>query len=151
MTNSLPDLLLIDGGIGQLYAVEEELKKIGVQGPALVAIAKGEDRNAGREWFHMPGRAPFQLPVNDAVLHYLQRLRDEAHRFAIGRHRNKRSAAITHSALDDIPGIGATRKRALLQHFGARAEVETATLAELMKVEGISEKTAKAIYAYFHE
>jgi excinuclease ABC subunit C len=147
---TLPDLLLIDGGLGQLHAVEEELKILGIQRPALVAIAKGVDRNAGREWFFMPGCEPFQLPVNDPLLHYLERLRDEAHRFAIGKHRNKRSAAMTVSALDDIPGIGASRKRALLLHFGARDAIETASLAELENVAGISKKTAKAIYDYFH-
>lgn len=146
----LPDLVLIDGGLGQLHAVEEALAAIGVDGLALVAIAKGEDRHAGREWFHQPGKEPFQLPVNDPRLHYLQRLRDEAHRFAIGRHRNQRSASITHSALEDIPGIGSSRKRALLQHFGSRADVETASLTELEKVQGISKTTARTIYDYFH-
>ncbi len=150
LDSSFPDLLLIDGGLGQLHAVEEELKNLGVERPALVAIAKGVDRNAGREWFFMPGREPFQLPVNDPLLHYLERLRDEAHRFAIGKHRNKRSAAMTVSALDDIPGIGASRKRALLLHFGARDAIETASLVELANVAGISKKTAHAIYDYFH-
>ena len=148
--STIPDLILIDGGLGQLHAVEQALAEIGVSGLNLVAIAKGVDRNSGREWFHMPGREPFQLPVNDPLLHYLERLRDEAHRFAIGRHRNKRSASFTTSALDDIPGIGATRKRALLQHFGSRADVETATLTELEKVTGISKAIAKNIYDYFH-
>jgi excinuclease ABC subunit C len=146
----LPDLLLIDGGIGQLHAVEETLRHLNVVGPTIVAIAKGQDRNAGREWFHQPGREPFQLPVGDPLLHYLQRLRDEAHRFAIGRHRNTRSKRLTQSALDDIPGIGPTRKRALLQHFGSRADVETATLEELGKVTGISGAMARRIYDYFH-
>lgn len=149
-TTGLPDLILIDGGIGQLHAVEAALTEIGVSGLNLVAVAKGVDRNAGREWFHQPGREAFQLPVNDPTLHYLQRLRDEAHRFAIGRHRNKRSKSFTKSSLDDIPGIGATRKRALLQHFGSRADVETASLAELEKVTGINKTTARAIYDYFH-
>jgi excinuclease ABC subunit C len=148
--SSLPDLILIDGGLGQLHAVEEALASIGVAGLNLVAIAKGVDRNAGREWFHIPNREPFQLPVNDPTLHYLQRLRDEAHRFAIGRHRNKRSKSFTQSALDDIPSIGPTRKKALLQHFGSRADVETATLEELQKVKGINRATAQAIYDYFH-
>lgn len=156
---NLPDLVLIDGGQGQLSAVMETLDTLGIPystptaGPAaitLVAIAKGVDRNAGREWFHMPGREPFQLPVNDPTLHYLQRVRDEVHRFVIGRHRKKRSAALTTSALDDIPGIGATRKRALLQHFGSRADVEVASLAELENVKGISKSTARAIYDFFH-
>jgi len=146
----LPDLILIDGGLGQLHAVEGALAHLGALRPVLVAIAKGVDRNAGREWFHMLGRAPFQLPVNDPTLHYLQRLRDEVHRFAIGRHRNKRSKSLTQSALDDIPSIGATRKRALLQHFGSRADVETATLDELGKVKGISSAIARSIYDYFH-
>ena len=148
--SSLPDLILIDGGLGQLHAVEEALASISVAGLNLVAIAKGVDRNAGREWFHIPNREPFQLPVNDPTLHYLQRLRDEAHRFAIGRHRNKRSKSFTQSALDDIPSIGPTRKKALLQHFGSRADVETATLEELQKVKGINRATAQAIYDYFH-
>ena len=147
---SLPNLVLIDGGLGQLHAVEQALQEINVEGLALVAIAKGADRNAGREWFFMHGREPFQLSINDPLLHYLQRLRDEAHRFAIGKHRKKRSGALTVSALDDIPGIGASRKRALLQHFGSRADVESASLTELEKVSGISKTTARSIYDYFH-
>jgi excinuclease ABC subunit C len=115
----------------------------------LVAIAKGEDRNAGREWFFMEGKAPFQLPENDATLHYLQRLRDEAHRFAITAHRGKRSRAIRDSALDDIPGIGAMRKRALLTHFGSRKAVEAASLHELTAVQGISAAIAQKIVDYF--
>ena len=142
-------LFLIDGGAGQLSVVLETLAAEGVSVP-VVAIAKGEDRNAGREWFHVPGQAPFQLPVNDPTLHYLQRLRDEAHRFAIGRHRGKRSKALTQSALDDIPGIGATRKRALLRHFGSRADVATASREELQRVPGISKATAQVIYDHFH-
>ncbi len=146
----IPDLILIDGGLGQLSAVEEALAEIGVTGLNLVAISKGPDRNAGREQFHQPGKPAFQLPLNHPTLHYLQRLRDEAHRFAIGRHRNKRSKSLTTSALDDIPGIGGTRKRALLQHFGSRAGVEAATINELAKVKGISKGTAQVIYDYFH-
>lgn len=146
----LPDLVLIDGGKGQLSAVLQAVEGLDVAGVTFVGIAKGEDRNAGREWFFMPGREPFQLPVDDPVLHYLQRLRDEAHRFAIGRHRNKRSASLTRSALDDIPGIGPGRKRALLLHFGSRADVEAAPLAEIEKVKGINKATARAIYDYFH-
>ena len=146
---SKPDLVLIDGGLGQLNVVLDALKERDTTGILFVAIAKGVDRNAGREWFHIEGREPFQMPINDPVLHYLQRLRDEAHRYAIGRHRNKRSNALTTSALDDIQGIGSMRKRALLQHFGGRAQVERATLAELEKVEGISKKTARTIYEYF--
>lgn len=146
----VPDLLLIDGGKGQLSAVEDVVRALGIEGLRLVAIAKGEDRNAGREWFFQPGRDAFQLPPNDPTLHYLQRLRDEAHRFAIGRHRRKRSGALLSSALDDIPGIGPSRKRALLHHFGSRAEVEVASLDELAKVSGISYATAQLIYDYFH-
>jgi excinuclease ABC subunit C len=144
-----PDLVLIDGGVGQLSAASQVFADLGVEGLCYVAISKGPDRNAGREWFHMPGRDPFQLPVNDAVLHYLQRLRDEAHRFAIGSHRIKRSRAIRESTLDAIPGIGAARKRALLQHFGSAREVEAATLDELLKVEGIDRKVAEKVYKYF--
>jgi excinuclease ABC subunit C len=145
-----PDVILIDGGKGQLSAVTETLKSLGVEGVALVAIAKGEDRHAGREWFFMHGHAPFQLPVSDGTLHYLQRLRDEAHRFAIGAHRSKRSKTLSSSALDDIPAIGSARKRALLLHFGSRAQVERASLAALQQVPGISTKTAQMIYDYFH-
>lgn len=147
--DTLPDLLLIDGGQTQLSAVREELAALGLSSIPTVSIAKGEHRNAGREWFFIEGRAPFQLPVGDPLLHYLERLRDEAHRFAIGTHRKKRARALTHSHLNDIPGIGPSRKKALLLHFGSRAGVERATLAELQKVEGISAKMAEAIYGYF--
>jgi excinuclease ABC subunit C len=149
-TQTLPDLILIDGGKGQLSTVTQVFNTLGIKGPVLVGIAKGEDRNAGREWFFQDGRTPFQLPVNDPTLHYLQRLRDEAHRFAIGAHRKKRSKALTQSALDDIPSIGASRKRALLLHFGSRADIERATLNELENVPGISKKIAATIYEYFH-
>lgn len=146
-----PDLVLIDGGAGQLSAALQVFADLGVSDLACVAIAKGLDRNAGREWFHMLGREPFQLPVNDPVLHYLQRVRDEVHRFAIGSHRIKRSKAIRESALDQIPGIGVMRKRALLQHFGSSRGVESATLAELSKVEGVDTKTAEKIYNFFRD
>ncbi len=147
----IPELLLVDGGITQLNAVCEVLTEYGLNDIPVVSIAKGVDRNAGREWFFMRGKEPFQLPIGDPLLHYLERLRDEAHRFAIGTHRKKRSRALTHSGLDDIPGIGPNRKRALLHHFGSRAGVETATLAELQKVEGINAKMAEQIYSYFHQ
>jgi excinuclease ABC subunit C len=146
-----PDLVLIDGGAGQLSVSVQVFADLGVTDVTLVAISKGPDRNAGREWFHMPGRAPFQLEPGDAVLHYLQRLRDEAHRFAIGSHRIKRSRALHESALDQIPGVGSTRKRALLQHFGSVREIESATQSELEKVEGVDRKTAEKIYRHFKE
>ncbi|GAN53332.1 excinuclease ABC subunit UvrC [Tanticharoenia sakaeratensis] len=145
-----PDLLLIDGGLGQYNAVRAVLDDLGVTDVKLVAIAKGPDRNAGREWFHTDGREPFQLPPRDPVLYYLQRLRDEAHRFAITTHRAGRSKAITRSELDDVPGIGASRKRALLNHFGSARGVKQAGLQELADVPGISIETARAIYGRFH-
>ncbi len=143
-------LVLIDGGVGQLSAVTEVMQELELMDVPFVAVAKGVDRNAGREWFHRNGHEPIQLPVNDPTLHYIQRLRDEAHRFAIGGHRKKRSKSLTQSALDDIPGIGSGRKRALLQHFGSRADVERATIAELQNVKGISKTVAKTIFDYFH-
>ena len=144
-----PDLLLIDGGAAHLKVVEEVFAELGLDVP-FVCIAKGVDRNAGREWFHMTGNQPFQLPPNDPVLHYLQRLRDEAHRFAIGSHRAKRSKAIRKSELDGVPGIGALRKKALLHHFGSAKAVSEASLAELESVDGINKKTAESLYGYFH-
>ncbi len=118
---------------------------------AVVAISKGPDRNAGREWFHIDGRPPFQLPINDPVLHYLQRLRDEAHRFAIGSQRTRRQKNLTESVLDQIPGIGAKRKKALLMYFGSAKAVADAAQADLEKVEGISKSFAAKLYFYFHE
>ncbi len=144
-----PDLVLIDGGAGQLSVTTQVFADLGVTGLCYAAIAKGPDRNAGREWLFLPGKEPFQLEPNHAVLHYLQRLRDEAHRFAIGSHRIKRSNAIRESALDQIPGIGASRKRSLLHHFGSSKGVEAATLDELQKVEGINKKVAEKIFNYF--
>ena len=124
-----PDVVLIDGGAGQLSAAREVLTDLGVQDVKLVAIAKGPDRDAGREWFHTDGVAPFQLPPRDPVLYFLQRLRDEAHRFAITTHRAGRSKNIRQSELDEIPGIGAARKRALLNHFGSARGVKMAGFA----------------------
>lgn len=144
-----PDLVLIDGGAGQLSVATEVFADLGISGLAYVAISKGPDRNAGREWFHQPGRDAFQLEPNTPVLHYLQRLRDEAHRFAIGSHRIKRSNAIKESSLNAIPGIGALRKRALLKHFGSAREVENATVDELCAVPGISHTMAYEIYSFF--
>lgn len=149
--SDFPDLLLIDGGITQFNAVINVLDELGLASIPVVAIAKGVDRNAGREWFFTRDKPPYQLPVNDPILHYLERLRDEAHRFAIGSHRNKRSRALTRSTLDDIAGIGPKRKKSLLNHFGSRAGVEAATLSELQKVEGINEAIAAQIFAFFHQ
>lgn len=147
-----PDLVLIDGGLGQINAVREVLEDLGLEDAFVyVGIAKGEDRNAGREQFFIPGRPAFQLPVNDPALHYLQRLRDEAHRFAIDAHRSRRNAQLSASRLDDIPGIGKKRKKALLLHFGSARAVESAGLSDLEKVEGISSRVALMIYSYFHE
>jgi len=146
-----PDLVLIDGGVGQLNAVSEVLASLGVMDQfCLVAISKGVDRNAGREWFHRKGQAPFQLEPNDSGLMYLQRIRDEAHRFAIGTHRAKRSKAMISSSLDEVAGIGPTRKKALLAHFGSGKGVERAGLKDLEAVPGINKGTAKIIYDHFH-
>lgn len=147
-----PDLLLIDGGKGQLSAVKEALEEVGVwQDLTVVAIAKGPDRNAGREQFFMEGRPSFQLPLNDPTLHYLQRLRDEVHRFAIGAHRTRRTGDISKSPLDEIPGIGARRKRALLLHFGSAKEVAGAGIKDLQNVDGISRAVAEKIYNFFND
>jgi excinuclease ABC subunit C len=145
-----PDILLIDGGAGQYSAVRAVLDELGVTDVALVAIAKGPDRDAGREWFHMADRPPFQLPPRDPVLYYLQRLRDEAHRFAITTHRAGRSKALVKSELDEIPGVGAARKRALLNQFGSARGVRQAGLAELEATPGINRETARVVYGHFH-
>lgn len=150
-TPQWPDLVLIDGGLGQLSTCTEVLEELGILDTmTIVGIAKGVDRNAGREKFFMNGRAMFQLPEHDPVLQYLQRLRDEAHRFAIGAHRAKRSKAIHVSSLDHIDGIGAKRKKSLLLHFGSAKAVEGAAVDDLMKVEGISRPMAQKIYDFFH-
>jgi excinuclease ABC subunit C len=145
-----PDLVLIDGGAGQLSAARDVLADLGVQDVKIVAIAKGPDRDAGREWFHSDGTEAFQLPPRDPVLYFLQRLRDEAHRFAITTHRSGRSKAIHQSELDEIPGIGAARKRALLNHFGSARGVKMAGLTNLEAAPGISRETARRVYAHFH-
>ena len=145
-----PDLLLIDGGAGQLSSAQQVLADLGIENIPLVAIAKGPDRNAGRERFFRPGREPFSFDPKDPVLYYLQRLRDEAHRFAIGTHRARRAKAIGTSPLDEIPGIGARRKKALLHHFGSARGVARAGLADLERVEGISKAVAQKIYDHFH-
>lgn len=147
-----PDLVLIDGGLGQLSTVGKALEEVGVASDVVfVGIAKGEDRNAGREKFFLPGKEPFQLPIDDPVLQYLQRLRDEAHRFAIGAHRTRRTMQIGQSLLDEVPGIGAKRKKALLLHFGSAKAVQDAGLSDLERVEGISKDIARKIYSHFHE
>jgi excinuclease ABC subunit C len=145
-----PDLVLIDGGAGQLSAARAVLADLGVTDLPLVAIAKGPDRDAGREWFHMDGRPPFQLPPRDPVLYFLQRLRDEAHRFAITTHRAGRSKSLVSSELDEIPGIGPGRKRALLNHFGSARGVKQAGLSDLLAAPGINTKIAQQVYAFFH-
>ena len=146
-----PDLILIDGGQGQLSVAQEVFDELGINDVALVGIAKGPDRNAGRERFFMTGKAPFSLPEKDMTLYFLQRLRDEVHHFAISTHRAKRSRAIGRSPLDEIPGIGAKRKKALLNRFGSAKGVEQAALSDLQAVEGISRATAETIYQFFHE
>lgn len=147
-----PDLVLIDGGLGQLNATLETLAELGLTPDevTLVSIAKGVDRNAGREQFFRPGRAPFKLPENAPVLYYLQRLRDEAHRWAIGAHRQKRAAEAARSPLDEIEGIGPARKKALLHHFGSARGVSRAKVADLMEVDGVNEALALRIYGHFH-
>ena len=148
-TDMWPDLLLIDGGQGQVSAVAEIMSELGVEDIPMVGVAKGIDRDAGKEEFHRPGERPFALQRNDPVLYFIQRLRDEAHRWAIGAHRAKRAKAVSLTPLDDIPGIGATRKRALLQHFGSAKAVARAGLSDLQAVDGISEAMAKTIADYF--
>jgi excinuclease ABC subunit C len=145
-----PDLLIIDGGKGQLSAVCEVMEDAGVHDVPVVAVSKGPDRNAGRETFHLPGGRELTLPPNSALLFYLQRLRDEAHRFAIGTHRAKRAKSLTTSTLDEVPGIGPNRKRALLMHFGTARAVKGAALEDLEKAPGISKATARQLYDYFH-
>ncbi len=145
-----PDLVLIDGGMGQLSAVRGVMAELGLEDIPLLAIAKGPNRDAGQEWFHMEGRAPFQLPPRDPVLYFLQRLRDEAHRFAITTHRAGRAKKLVTSELDEIPGIGAARKKALLLHFGSAKGVKGAGLRDLEAVSGINHATARSIYAFFH-
>ena len=146
-----PDLLLIDGGLGQLNAAQDTLTALGIVDVAVVAIAKGPDRDAGRETFFMTGRAPFKLPPRDPLLYFIERLRDEAHRFAVGSHRTRRKKDIREAGLQEIPGVGPTRKRALLRHFGTVKAIERASLPDLVQVPGISAETARKIYEFFHE
>ena len=146
-----PDLVVIDGGRGQLTAAQETLAALGIVDIPLVAVAKGPDREAGMETFFLPGREPFKLQPRDAVLYFVQRLRDEAHRFAIGSHRVRRRRDLREAGLQEIPGIGPTRKRALLRHFGTLKAIERAALVDLAKVPGISAETARKVYDFFHE
>jgi len=145
-----PDLVIIDGGRGQLSAAQETLTALGIIDVPLVAVAKGPDRDAGMETFFLPGREPFKLKPRDPVLYFVERLRDEAHRFAVGSHRIRRRRDIREAGLQEIPGIGPTRKRALLHHFGTLKAIERAAPADLAKVPGISAETARKIYDFFH-
>jgi excinuclease ABC subunit C len=142
--------VLIDGGQGQLSAAKSVLDELGLSDLPVAGVAKGPDRDAGRERFFLPGREPMSLEPKDPVLYFLQRLRDEAHRFAIGAHRAKRSKQIVQSPLDEIAGIGARRKRALLHHFGSARAVARAGVADLQAVAGISEAMAKKIHEHFN-
>ncbi len=145
-----PDLLLIDGGKGQVSAVKSVLDELGIEDVPMIGISKGPERNAGRETFHFPDGREFMLPTNAPVLFYLQRLRDEVHRFAIGAHRTKRAKAITASPLDDVPGIGPARKKALLMHFGTARAVRDAALEDLTKAPGVSAAVAQTVYDFYH-
>jgi excinuclease ABC subunit C len=145
-----PDVVLIDGGLGQLNAARETLASLGITDLPLIAIAKGPDRDAGRETFFVPLRPPFNLKDRDPVLYFVQRLRDEAHRFAIGSHRQRRKRDLREAGLQEIPGIGPTRKRALLRHFGTLRAIERAAVADLEQVPGINAETARKVYDFFH-
>ncbi len=146
-----PDLVIVDGGRGQLAAAVDTLKELGIADLSVIGVAKGPDRDAGKETFFVPGREPFMLQPRDPVLYFVQRLRDEAHRFAIGSHRTRRRIDMARNPLDEVAGIGPTRKRALLHHFGTAKAVSRASVEDLSAVQGISEQTARAIYDHFHE
>ncbi|MBR3675855.1 MAG: excinuclease ABC subunit UvrC [Alphaproteobacteria bacterium] len=145
-----PDVILLDGGLGQLHAVHEALSGYDLHGITIIAISKGPERNAGKEFYHILGRESFDLPFASPIAFYMQNIRDEAHRFAIGTHRKKRAKSMFKSQVDEIEGIGAKRKRDLLNFFGSAEQIKAASVADLMKVEGISKKTAEKIYKYFH-
>jgi excinuclease ABC subunit C len=144
-----PDLILIDGGRGQFDVARNVLRELGVEGVAIASIAKGADRNAGRETFFVEGREPFRLPPHDPALYFVQRLRDEAHRFAIGTHRARRKKEFTKNPLDEIAGVGPSRKRALLLAFGSAKAVSKAALSDLEKVPGVNKTTARLVYEHF--
>jgi excinuclease ABC subunit C len=145
-----PDLLLIDGGKGQVSAVKAVLDDLGIDDVPFIGISKGPDRHAGRETFHFPDGREFTLPMGAPVMFYLQRLRDEVHRFAIGAHRKKRSKAITASPLDEVPGVGPARKKALLMHFGTARAVRDASLEDIMRTPGVSAAVAQTVYDFYH-
>ena len=146
-----PDVILLDGGLGQLHAVHECLKDYNLENIRIIAISKGVDRNAGKEFYHQLGQESFALPYRSAIAFYLQKLRDEAHRFAIGTHRKKRAKSMMKSNLDEIEGIGSKRKKDLLNHFGSVAAIKDASVSDIAKINGISKKTAENIYNYFHK
>ncbi len=146
-----PDVILLDGGLGQLHAVHESLADYDLSGISIIAISKGVDRNAGKEFYHQKGKESFALPYRSPIAFYLQTLRDEAHRFAIGTHRKKRAKSMTKSSLDEIEGIGAKRKKDLLHHFGSVDAIKDASVEDISKVTGINKKTAENIYNYFHK
>jgi excinuclease ABC subunit C len=143
--------VIIDGGQGQFAAARETLAGLGLADLPLVAIAKGPDRDAGRETFFVAGRAPFRLPPRDPLLYFIERLRDEAHRFAVGSHRQRRKRGLREGGLQEIPGIGPLRKRALLHHFGTLKAIERASVGDLAHVAGINAETARKIYDFFHD
>jgi len=145
-----PDVILLDGGLGQLHAVHEALSGYDLSGITIIAISKGPERNAGKEFYHILGRESFDLPFQSPIAFYMQNIRDEAHRFAIGTHRKKRAKSMFKSAIDEIEGIGAKRKRDLLNFFGSVEQIKSASISDLQKVDGISKKTAENIYKYFH-
>ena len=145
-----PDVILLDGGLGQLHAVHEVLRGYDLSGITIIAISKGPDRNAGREFYHIVGRESFSLPYRSPIAFYLQNIRDEAHRFAIGTHRARRAKTMSQSRLDEIEGIGDKRRRDLLNHFGSVEQIKEASVKDMQKVSGISKKTAEKIYNYFH-
>ncbi len=149
-SRTIPDVVLIDGGVGHLTAATQVMANLGLSNIPLICISKGPDRNAGHEQFHMAGRKAFRLPLHDPVLHYLQRLRDEAHRFAITSHRTKHSKTMRHSILDSVPGIGTVRKKLLLHHFGSAAAIQQASVRDLSRVKGINATIAQRIYDYLH-
>src|SRR5579863_5656939 len=145
-----PDLVIIDGGRGQLNAAKDIFEALGLTQISLLAVAKGPERDAGRETLFMPGRDAIKLEPRDPVLYFIQRLRDEAHRFVIGSHRKLRKKDIREAGLQEIPGIGPSRKRALLHHFGTLKEIERASIADLGKVPGVSAESARKIFEFFH-